>query len=136
MTIDFPHPIIGRQHGTYAVAPESYRHELAPARTFGFMREIEMLRGKGLIKGASTDNAIVMDDASVVGTMLRWPDEFVRHKAMDCVGDLALAGGHVHARIVAVKPSHRGTVTLVREIVRAARRTGGVSENALPLGEL
>jgi len=119
VAIDFPHPVIGRQRGAYCVTAESYRQELAPARTFGFLREIEELREKGLIQGASTQNAIVMDDAQVIDTTLRWPDEFVRHKAMDCVGDLALSGARVRAKIVAVKPSHRGTVTLVREMVRA-----------------
>jgi len=80
------------------------------------MREVEALRAKGLIQGASLDNAVVLDDTAVVGTTLRWPDEFVRHKALDCVGDLALAGGRVRARITAHKPSHRGTVLLVRAI--------------------
>jgi UDP-3-O-[3-hydroxymyristoyl] N-acetylglucosamine deacetylase/3-hydroxyacyl-[acyl-carrier-protein] dehydratase len=120
VTIDFPHPLIGRQRGEYTVTPASFAAELAPARTFGFVREVEALRARGLIRGASTQNAVVLDEVSVLDTMLRWPDEFVRHKAMDCVGDLALAGARVRARIVAVKPSHRGTVTLVREMTKAA----------------
>ena len=120
--IDFPHPLIGRQEGRWMVTRESYARELAPARTFGFIREVEMLRAKGLIRGASTENAVVLDDDSVVGTALRWPDEFVRHKAMDCVGDLALAGRRVRARIVAERPSHRGTVLLVRALTAAQSR--------------
>jgi UDP-3-O-[3-hydroxymyristoyl] N-acetylglucosamine deacetylase/3-hydroxyacyl-[acyl-carrier-protein] dehydratase len=119
VTIDFPHPLIGQQQGRYTVTRESFAQQLAAARTFGFLREVEMLRGKGLIRGASTANAVVLDDCAVVGTELRWPDEFVRHKAMDCLGDLALAGRRVRARVVATKPSHRGTVTLVREMMRA-----------------
>lgn len=121
VTIDFPHPTIGRQRGEYAVTAPLYRDELAAARTFGFVHEVEALRAKGLIKGASTQNAVVMDESGVVDNSLRWDDEFVRHKALDCVGDLALAGARVKARIVAVKPSHRGTVTLVREMVRTGR---------------
>jgi UDP-3-O-[3-hydroxymyristoyl] N-acetylglucosamine deacetylase / 3-hydroxyacyl-[acyl-carrier-protein] dehydratase len=121
VTIDFPHPLIGRQAGSWEVTRESFVRELAPARTFGFVREVEALRAKGLIQGASTQNAIVLDERGLVETTLRWPDEFVRHKAMDCVGDLALAGRRVRARVVAHKPSHRGTVTLVREMTRAAR---------------
>jgi UDP-3-O-[3-hydroxymyristoyl] N-acetylglucosamine deacetylase/3-hydroxyacyl-[acyl-carrier-protein] dehydratase len=121
-SIDFPHPLIGRQCGRYVVTPDTFRRELAPARTFGFVREVEMLREMGLIRGASLDNAVVLDDTGVVSDGLRWPDEFVRHKAMDCVGDLALAGARVQARVVAHKPSHRGTVTLVRELVRHGRR--------------
>jgi UDP-3-O-[3-hydroxymyristoyl] N-acetylglucosamine deacetylase/3-hydroxyacyl-[acyl-carrier-protein] dehydratase len=121
VTIDFPHPLIGRQAGRYVVTRESFARELARARTFGFVREVEMLRAKGLIQGASTENAVVLDEAGVVENALRWPDEFVRHKAMDCVGDLALAGRRVRARVVAFKPSHRGTVTLVREMTKHAR---------------
>jgi UDP-3-O-acyl N-acetylglucosamine deacetylase len=120
--IDFPHPRIGRQRGRYVVTRESYARELARARTFGFVREVETLRAQGLIRGASTENAVVLDECDVVGTALRWPDEFVRHKAMDCVGDLALAGARVRARVVAVRPSHRGTVMLVRAMTAAARR--------------
>jgi UDP-3-O-[3-hydroxymyristoyl] N-acetylglucosamine deacetylase/3-hydroxyacyl-[acyl-carrier-protein] dehydratase len=121
VTIDFPHPLVGRQTGSWEVTRESFARELAGARTFGFVREVEALRAKGLIQGASTQNAIVLDEEGLVDTTLRWPDEFVRHKALDCVGDLALAGRRVRARVVAHKPSHRGTVTLVREMTRAAR---------------
>ncbi|HZS59361.1 MAG TPA: bifunctional UDP-3-O-[3-hydroxymyristoyl] N-acetylglucosamine deacetylase/3-hydroxyacyl-ACP dehydratase [Gemmatimonadaceae bacterium] len=121
VTIDFPHPVIGRQSGAYAITPEAFGRELAAARTFGFVHEVEALRAKGLIKGASVANAVVLDATSVVSEGLRWPDEFVRHKAMDCVGDLALAGRRVRARVIATKPSHRGTVTLVRELVRVAQ---------------
>ena len=120
VTIDFPHPLIGRQRGEYAITPASFARELAPARTFGFVREVDALRAKGLIRGATTRNAVVLDEAGVVDSELRWADEFVRHKAMDCVGDLALAGARVRARIVALKPSHRGTVTLVREMTKVA----------------
>jgi UDP-3-O-[3-hydroxymyristoyl] N-acetylglucosamine deacetylase / 3-hydroxyacyl-[acyl-carrier-protein] dehydratase len=122
VTIEFPHPVIGRQVGHYLVGRDSYRKELAAARTFGFVSEIDDLRAKGLIQGASTDNAIVLDEVGVIANVLRWDDEFLRHKTLDCIGDLALAGARVRARIVAVRPSHRGTVTLVREMVRAAQR--------------
>jgi UDP-3-O-[3-hydroxymyristoyl] N-acetylglucosamine deacetylase/3-hydroxyacyl-[acyl-carrier-protein] dehydratase len=123
VTIEFPHPTIGRQATRMCVTRESFAAELAGARTFGFVREVEMLRERGLIKGASIENAIVLDDSGVVSGPLRWNDEFVRHKTMDCIGDLALAGARVKARIVAVKPSHRGTVTLVREMVKAGKMT-------------
>jgi UDP-3-O-[3-hydroxymyristoyl] N-acetylglucosamine deacetylase/3-hydroxyacyl-[acyl-carrier-protein] dehydratase len=133
VAIDFPHPLIGRQCGRYVVTPETFRAELAGARTFGFVREVEMLRGLGLIRGASLENAVVLDETGVVSPGgVRWPDEFVRHKALDCVGDLALAGARVQARIVAQKPSHRGTVTLVRELVRQAQSTRGGTASASP----
>jgi UDP-3-O-[3-hydroxymyristoyl] N-acetylglucosamine deacetylase/3-hydroxyacyl-[acyl-carrier-protein] dehydratase len=118
--IDFPHPVIGAQEGRWTVDAACFARELAPARTFGMLRWVEDLRAKGLIQGASTANTIVLDDTDVVDTTLRWADEFVRHKAMDVVGDLALAGQRVLAKITATKPSHRGTVTLVREMLAHA----------------
>ena len=123
VTIEFPHPLIGRQRFRWAMDGDRFATELAPARTFGFVREVEMLRARGLIQGATTENAIVLDEEGVVGATLRWPDEFVRHKTMDVVGDLALAGRRVRARVVAVRPSHRGTILLVREMLRAAKET-------------
>ena len=122
VTIEFPHPLIGKQSRRFTVTEESFANELSRARTFGFVHEVDSLRSKGLIKGASLDNAVVLDDMDILSGDLRWSDEFVRHKAMDCIGDLALAGARVRARIVAVKPSHRGTVTLVREMVKAGRK--------------
>ena len=125
VTIEFPHPLIGRQAGTYEITPEAFGKELAPARTFGFASEVEALRAKGLIKGATPDNAIVLDDRAVVqGAPLRWPDEFLRHKAADIVGDLALTGARVRAHIVATRPSHVGNVALARALSRTAKRTG------------
>jgi UDP-3-O-[3-hydroxymyristoyl] N-acetylglucosamine deacetylase/3-hydroxyacyl-[acyl-carrier-protein] dehydratase len=126
VAIDFPHPLIGAQTGKWRVTEQIFADELAGARTFGFVREVEALRAKGLIQGASTANAVVLDEAGVVGTTLRWADEFVRHKALDVVGDLALAGKRVMARITAVRPSHRGTVTLVRELLAHAHREESV----------
>jgi UDP-3-O-[3-hydroxymyristoyl] N-acetylglucosamine deacetylase/3-hydroxyacyl-[acyl-carrier-protein] dehydratase len=102
----------------------TFAAEIAPARTFGFVREVEALRAKGLIGGGSVDNAVVLDEHGVVGTTLRWPDEFVRHKAADVLGDLALVGGRVRAHIVATKPSHRGNVALGRALVRHVQHPG------------
>ena len=121
--IDYPHTLIGAQTGKWRITPASFTSELAGARTFGFMHEVEMLRSKGLIQGASAQNAIVLDEQGIIDNTLRWPDEFLRHKALDCVGDLALAGRRVRAHITAHKPSHRGTVTLVRELIANARKT-------------
>jgi len=126
--IEFPHKLIGRQEGKYRLSPDRFASELAPARTFGFMHEVEALRARGLIRGASTRNAVVLDEAGVLETTLRWPDEFVRHKALDCVGDLTLAGARVRARIVARRPSHRGTVQLVRAMRASMTRGTTVAE--------
>ncbi|MEO8624383.1 MAG: UDP-3-O-acyl-N-acetylglucosamine deacetylase [bacterium] len=116
VSIEFPHKLIGVQRFSSRITTDSFARELAFARTFGFVREVEPLRARGLIKGASTQNAVVLDDHGVVENTLRSPDEFVRHKLMDCVGDLALAGLRIKARIVAHKPSHRGTVLFVRAL--------------------
>jgi UDP-3-O-[3-hydroxymyristoyl] N-acetylglucosamine deacetylase/3-hydroxyacyl-[acyl-carrier-protein] dehydratase len=125
VTIEWPHPLIGRQAGSYDVTPETFARELAPARTFGFTSEVEALRAKGLIRGATETNAIVLDERGVVnGGQLRWPDEFVRHKASDIVGDLALIGARIRAHIVATRPSHVGNIALARALARAGKRGG------------
>lgn len=126
VAIDFPHPLIGSQSGTYRITPNVFETELAAARTFGFFHEVESLRSKGLIQGASTANTIALNDMGVVENDLRWPDEFVRHKALDCVGDLVLAGARVRAHITTSKPSHRGTIALVRALMQHAVRESAV----------
>ena len=125
VTIEWPHPLIGRQSGSFTVTPQTFGAELARARTFGFTSEIEGLKAKGLIKGASAANAILLDERGLAnGAQLRWPDEFLRHKAADIVGDLALTGARVRAHVVAERPSHSGNIALARALARAARRTG------------
>ena len=125
VTIEWPHPLIGRQVGTYEVTPEAFARELAPARTFGFAHEVAALKAKGLIKGASGANAIVLDEHGLAnGGQLRWPDEFVRHKAADIVGDLALTGARIRAHVIATRPSHGGNVALARALSRTAQRLG------------
>jgi UDP-3-O-[3-hydroxymyristoyl] N-acetylglucosamine deacetylase/3-hydroxyacyl-[acyl-carrier-protein] dehydratase len=134
VTIEFPHVLIGRQTGSYEITPEAFERQLAPARTFGFTSEVAALQAKGLIQGASTASAIVLDEQGIVdGGQLRWPDEFVRHKAADIVGDLALTGARIRAHIVATRPSHSGNVALARALERAARR-GGVP--AMDIGRI
>jgi UDP-3-O-[3-hydroxymyristoyl] N-acetylglucosamine deacetylase/3-hydroxyacyl-[acyl-carrier-protein] dehydratase len=128
VSIDFPHTLIGQQRGCYRVTRDNFTRDLAPARTFGFVHEVDALRSKGLIQGASIENTVVLDDDGVIGTTLRWPDEFVRHKALDCVGDFALAGARIRARVTATKPSHRGTVRLVRAMKEAIAKETTVLE--------
>jgi UDP-3-O-[3-hydroxymyristoyl] N-acetylglucosamine deacetylase/3-hydroxyacyl-[acyl-carrier-protein] dehydratase len=125
VSIEWAHPLIGRQTGAYEITPSNFAAELAPARTFGFTHEVAELQARGLIKGASETNAIVLDERGVVnGGKLRWPDEFVRHKAADIVGDLALTGARIQAHVVATRPSHGGNIALARAFARAGRRTG------------
>ena len=124
-TIEWSHPLIGRQSGSWDITLESFRHDLAQARTFGFTHEVEALRSRGLLKGGTMSSAVVLSEDAVLGTTLRWPDEFLRHKAGDILGDLALVGGRVQAHVVATRPSHQGNVALARQITRTAERTGG-----------
>jgi len=124
-TIEWTHPLIGRQSGAWDVTPAMFRAELAAARTFGFTTEVDALRARGLLKGASLQSAVVLSESEVLGEPLRWPDEFVRHKAGDILGDLALVGGRVRAHIAATRPSHQGNVALARAIVRTTSQRGG-----------
>ncbi|HLG05254.1 MAG TPA: UDP-3-O-acyl-N-acetylglucosamine deacetylase [Gemmatimonadales bacterium] len=124
-TIEWDHPLIGRQTGSWEVTPASFRAEIARARTFGFTREVDELRAQGLLRGGSLESAVVLSETEVLGTALRWPDEFVRHKAGDILGDLALVGGRIQADITAVRPSHQGNVAMARALKRHTLQSGG-----------
>ena len=116
MSIDFAAAAIGRQALSVHLSPESFRHELARARTFALAEEVEQMRAAGLVQGGSLDNAVVVDGARVLNPAgLRMPDEFVRHKLLDAVGDLALAGVPLDGRFVA----HRSGHTLNNRLLRA-----------------
>ena len=96
---------------------ESFSRELAPARTFGFMKDFPGLQAMGLIRGGSVDNAIVLDNDRVLNGPLRFPDEFGRHKALDLIGDLALVGRPLKARVVAHKAGHASHTQLVTRLL-------------------
>lgn len=119
-TIEFDHPLIRRQYASFNVTAQGFEQALAPARTFGFLREAEQLRARGLAQGASLDNAIVLDENGLAAGELRFPDEFVRHKIGDVVGDLALLGRRLRAHVVAERPSHAGNVALATALERVA----------------
>jgi UDP-3-O-[3-hydroxymyristoyl] N-acetylglucosamine deacetylase/3-hydroxyacyl-[acyl-carrier-protein] dehydratase len=125
-TIEWSHPLIGRQTGSYDITPAAFASEIAEARTFGFLREAEALRARGLALGAALESTLVLSEEGLVGGSLRWPDEFVRHKAGDILGDLALVGGRIQAHVVATKPSHQGNIALARWLTRTAQRVGGI----------
>jgi UDP-3-O-[3-hydroxymyristoyl] N-acetylglucosamine deacetylase len=116
--IDFPHRAIGHQSLTIEIAPEAYASRIAPARTFGFLHEIDYLRQRGLARGGSLQNAIVLDEKNILSGPLRFPDEFVRHKILDLVGDLALLGRPVEGKIHARKAGHALHAELVRELAQ------------------
>ena len=115
--IDFPHPLIGQQETEIVVGRESFCRELAPARTFTFVAEIEKLRAMGLIRGGSLENAIVLTADGLVQGDLRFADEFSRHKALDLIGDLALLGRPLKALVVAHKAGHALHTRLVTRLL-------------------
>jgi len=115
--VDFPHPLVGQQEVEMAVSPPTFRHLLARARTFCFERDIEPLRSMGLIRGGSLENAIVLTNDGVMNGPLRFPDEFGRHKALDLIGDLALVGLPLLARVEAYKAGHALHTQLVSRLL-------------------
>ncbi len=116
--IDFPHPLIGNQELTVEFTNGSYLRQIAPARTFGFLRDEAALRNMGLIRGASEENAIVLSDDAIKNPPLRFPDEFVRHKILDLIGDLALLGHPLLGRIEADRAGHAMHAALVSRLLR------------------
>ena len=103
--IDFPQPAIGRQQFSIALTPQAFVDEIAPARTFGFRDQVEQLRAAGLIQGGALDNALVCDGDHWLNPPLRFPDEPVRHKLLDLIGDLALVG-FPQAQVLVYRGSH------------------------------
>lgn len=117
--IDFAHEAIGAQSIDLELDPDSFLRELAWARTFGFTAELDALRTAGLARGGSLENAVVFgDEGQVLNTEgLRAPDEPVRHKALDLVGDLALLGAELQARVSAVRPGHALSLALMQALL-------------------
>jgi UDP-3-O-[3-hydroxymyristoyl] N-acetylglucosamine deacetylase len=105
-SISFDHPLLRHQSRTMKINEESFVEDIAPARTFGFLKEVEMLRQRGLALGGSLDNAIVLGETGVLNNALRFDDEFVRHKILDVIGDLSLVGHPVVGHLVAHRGGH------------------------------
>jgi UDP-3-O-[3-hydroxymyristoyl] N-acetylglucosamine deacetylase len=117
----FNHPLVGQQSIDMRVTPELYARELAPARTFGFAKELEQMQNMGLIRGASLESAVCFDTAGVMNEDgLRFPDEPCRHKALDLIGDLALLGRPLIGEVVAERAGHALHVALVAKIMSDA----------------
>ena len=117
-TVDFEHPVIAKQSCSFAVTKDEFIRELAPARTFGFLSEIRQLMKMGLAQGGCLDNAVVVNDHRILNPNLRFKDEFVRHKALDLLGDLALLGAPVLGHVVAHKAGHSLHTALVGAILQ------------------
>jgi len=105
--IDYAHPVIGRQELSMMINARSFQNEIAPARTFGFIKDVDFLRSQGLALGASLENTVALDEEKVVNGPLRFPDEFVRHKLLDLTGDLALLGVPLLGHFRGEKAGHR-----------------------------
>ena len=118
-TLDNNHPIIGLQAGTFGISEEVFCDELAAARTYGFLRDVPAMRQNGLARGGSLENAIVVGKRSVLNDSLRFPDEFVRHKILDLVGDLFLLGRPLRAHVVGRNAGHALNYQLVAAIQKA-----------------
>jgi UDP-3-O-[3-hydroxymyristoyl] N-acetylglucosamine deacetylase len=105
-SIEYDHPAIQRQELSLSLNLENFIKEVAPARTFGFLKDVPALRAQGLAAGGSLDNAVVLDEKSVISGPLRYPDEFVRHKILDLIGDLSLMGSPLTGHFKAHKAGH------------------------------
>ncbi|MFA6138098.1 MAG: UDP-3-O-acyl-N-acetylglucosamine deacetylase [Sulfurimonas sp.] len=119
-TIKFAHPVINKQEFVLKFTKENYKNEIARARTFGFLHEVQYLRSKGLALGGSLDNAIVLDDKKVLNPEgLRFTDEFVRHKILDAIGDMSLIGmnfiGNYEAMAGSHDLNHKLTLALLKD---------------------
>jgi UDP-3-O-[3-hydroxymyristoyl] N-acetylglucosamine deacetylase len=116
-TIDFPAPI-GQQKTCVDLAAETYGSEIAPARTFGYKADERKLRDMGLIRGAGPENAIILGASGPENGPLRFPDEYVRHKVLDLIGDLALAGRRIEGHVVAVRAGHAMHTAFVARLLK------------------
>ena len=122
-TIDYPHPLIGKQRLSLEINPKTFTEEIAFARTFGFKKDLENFYAMGLAQGGSLDNAVVLGDREVINPEgLRAPDEFVRHKVLDLLGDIALLGHPLRGHIVAHKSGHALHHRMVHSLME--RKTG------------
>jgi UDP-3-O-[3-hydroxymyristoyl] N-acetylglucosamine deacetylase len=119
-SITFPHPVIGMQSLDFTPSAGSYENDVAPARTFGFLEEVEMLLKSGLVRGGSLDNVVVLDRQRVMNPEgLRFPDEFCRHKILDLMGDISLFGHPLIGHVVAERAGHAMHAQLVAQLLRS-----------------
>ncbi len=133
-TIGFDHPLLRHQTRTIVLTEDSFIEDIAPARTFTFLKEVEMLRQNGLALGGSLDNAIVIGDTGVLNSSLRFEDEFVRHKILDLVGDFALVGHQVVAHAVVHRGGHALHTAMAAQLLQESDAWQLVEEpSAMPV---
>jgi UDP-3-O-[3-hydroxymyristoyl] N-acetylglucosamine deacetylase/3-hydroxyacyl-[acyl-carrier-protein] dehydratase len=130
-TVQYENRHIGTQHASYEVTPDVFETELSPARTFIMKDDVPALREMGLIKGGSLNNAIVFDGGGIVNDEpLRFPDECVRHKILDLVGDLCLLGAPIKGHVSAVKSGHMANIEFVRELWKLKEKRAATGAGA------
>jgi len=117
--IDFDHPVIRRQQKSVRVDRALYENSIAPARTFGFLEQVNALQSKGLIRGGSMDNAVVLDGDRILNGDLRFPDEFVSHKILDLIGDFAVTGFRFRGHVTAYKAGHEAHAKFLEALSKA-----------------
>lgn len=116
MTIAYDHSTIGTQYASFTITEDVFKNEIAPARTFCFLREVNMLKEAGLIRGGSLESAVVIGDDGILNDTLRFQDEFVRHKILDLLGDTYLLGAPLKGHIIGVKCGHEKNVMFSKQI--------------------
>lgn len=124
-TLDYDSPLIETQSYAFDFSQEAFETDIAPARTFCLATEVEELKKRGLGRGATYQNTLVVSEKGVIENELRFPDEFTRHKILDVIGDLSLLGADLYARVVAVKSGHTLNVKLVQELRKRLKREPG-----------
>jgi len=134
--IEFEHPSIGRQKRTFVINKKTFEEEISPARTFGFLKDVEVMRKNGLALGGCLHNAIVLSENSIINNRLRFKDEFVRHKILDLIGDLSLLGYPILAEINAYKAGHSLHCQLVGELLKNKDKWILVEGFKLPSGKI
>jgi UDP-3-O-[3-hydroxymyristoyl] N-acetylglucosamine deacetylase len=135
-TIGFDHPLVRYQARSFRITAEVFAESIAPARTFGFLREVETLRRSGLALGGSLENAVVIGETGVLNNKLRFEDEFVRHKILDAIGDLTLLGHPVVGHLEAVKAGHALHAALAQELLARPEAWTLVAHPQLPVLDL
>lgn len=131
--IDFPHPLIGKETFEVELSDDHYQKEIGPARTFGFKHQEQQMKNMGLIRGASMENCIVLTQDSVLNGPLRYPDEFVRHKVLDLIGDLALLGRRIIGRVIANRAGHAMHTALVSRLLKDPTIWEETTEDLVPV---
>lgn len=118
--INFNHHLLGEQELTVDISEKTFLGDIAPARTFGFLRDVETLRANGLARGGSLENAVIVGDTGILNaTGLRFNDEFVRHKILDAIGDFALLGFPIEGHIVLEKAGHTANIKFLRKLLNS-----------------